>query len=129
MTETAVLQLSSFYVADGYNSSNGSARLNLGGERGIISSHTVHYISVALQELCQSRGGRPALPVPNTPNGLCGRKATLNLNLNSTNLKQNEAQSARAVSTHMLYTLYLHARQAKFIVGLCCCTCVTYFER
>ena len=31
------------------------------------------------QELCDSRGGRPGLPVPNSPYGLCGRKATLNL--------------------------------------------------
>ena len=29
------------------------------------------------QELCESRGGRPGLPVPNSPYGLCGRKATL----------------------------------------------------
>ena len=29
-------------------------------------------------ELCESRGGRPGLPVPNKPYGLCGRKATLN---------------------------------------------------
>ena len=28
------------------------------------------------QGLCKSRGGRPALPVPKGPNGLCGRKAT-----------------------------------------------------
>ena len=28
------------------------------------------------QELCESRGGRPVLPVPNSPFGLCGRKAT-----------------------------------------------------
>ena len=27
------------------------------------------------------RGGRPRLPVPNSPYGLCGREATLNLNL------------------------------------------------
>ena len=31
------------------------------------------------QELCESRGGRPGLPVPNGPYGLCGRKATWNL--------------------------------------------------
>ena len=30
------------------------------------------------QELCESRGARPELPVPNYPSGLCGRKATLN---------------------------------------------------
>ena len=29
---------------------------------------------------CESRGGRPGLPVPNSPYGLCERKATLNLN-------------------------------------------------
>ena len=30
------------------------------------------------QELCESRGGRPGLPVPNSPFGFCGRlKATL----------------------------------------------------
>ena len=28
------------------------------------------------QELCESRGGRPGLPVPNNPFGFCGRKAT-----------------------------------------------------
>ena len=33
------------------------------------------------QELCESRGGRPGLPAPNSPYGLCGRKATLNLNV------------------------------------------------
>ena len=31
------------------------------------------------QELCESRGGRPGLPVPNSPYGLCERKATLHL--------------------------------------------------
>ena len=32
------------------------------------------------QELCESRGGRTGLPVPNSSYGLCGRKATLNSN-------------------------------------------------
>ena len=32
------------------------------------------------QKVCESRGGRPGLPVPNSPYGLCGRKATLNPN-------------------------------------------------
>ena len=27
---------------------------------------------VRAQELCESRGGRPELPVPNSPHGLCG---------------------------------------------------------
>ena len=29
------------------------------------------------QERCQSEGGRPGVPVANSPYGLCGRKATL----------------------------------------------------
>ena len=33
------------------------------------------------QVLCESRGGRPGLPIPNSPYGLCGRKVTLNLNV------------------------------------------------
>ena len=33
------------------------------------------------QELCESRGGRPGLPVPKSPYGLCGRKATIILNV------------------------------------------------
>ena len=32
------------------------------------------------QETCESRGSRPGLPVSNSACGLCGRKATLNLN-------------------------------------------------
>ena len=36
--------------------------------------------SRCVKELCESRCGRPGRPVPNSPYGLCGRKATLNLN-------------------------------------------------
>ena len=48
--------------------------------------HHVYFVDVMqhrlnrARELCESRGGRPGLPVPNSPYGLCGRKATLNLN-------------------------------------------------
>ena len=35
------------------------------------------------QELWESRGGRPGLPIPDSPYGLCGRKATLNLLLSA----------------------------------------------
>ena len=34
--------------------------------------------SVRAQELCDCQGGHPGLPVPNSPYGLCGHKATLN---------------------------------------------------
>ena len=33
---------------------------------------------VRAQELCEGRGGRSGLPVPNKPHGFCGRKAILN---------------------------------------------------
>ena len=36
---------------------------------------------IRTQELCESRGGSPGLPVPNNLNGHYGRKATLNLNM------------------------------------------------
>ena len=39
-----------------------------------------HLKKLRAQELCESRGGRPGLPVPNSPYDLCGRKATLSLN-------------------------------------------------
>ena len=32
------------------------------------------------QELCESRGGRPGLPLANKSDGFCGRKATLKRN-------------------------------------------------
>ena len=31
--------------------------------------------------MCESGSGRPGLPVPNSPYGLCGRKATMNCSI------------------------------------------------
>ena len=39
------------------------------------------FLAIRAHELCESRGGRPGLPVPDSPYGLCEHKATLNLNL------------------------------------------------
>ena len=36
--------------------------------------------TLGAQELCESRSGRPGLPVPNSPHGFCGRQAALSLN-------------------------------------------------
>ena len=44
---------------------------------GETKSREVELDSLRVQELCESRDGRPELPVPNSPYGLCGRKATL----------------------------------------------------
>ena len=41
------------------------------------STQVCQKIGFRAQELCESRGGRPGFPVPNSPYGLCGREATL----------------------------------------------------
>ena len=47
------------------------------------------------QELCESRGGRPGFPVPGSPYGLCGRKATLNLNWSNRGQELCESRGGR----------------------------------
>ena len=46
----------------------------------VIKDWFKQLLSLRIQELRESRGGHPGLPVHNSPCGLCGRKATLNLN-------------------------------------------------
>ena len=50
----------------------------MGWVLGVVYKQARRSYSIRPQELCESRGGRPGLPVPNTPDGFCGRKATLN---------------------------------------------------
>ena len=46
--------------------------------RGVRRGREVRGVSKSeLGKLCESRGGRPGLPVPNKPCGFCGRKAAL----------------------------------------------------
>ena len=55
----------------------------------------VHYFVLRIvrsRELCESRGGRPGLPVPNIPYGLCGRKATLEKKKEKKKKKKNRNQ-------------------------------------
>ena len=56
------------------------------------------FFSHRAQELCESRGGRPGLAVPNSPYGLCGRKATLNLNLGQSVRAQELCESRGGIS-------------------------------
>ena len=44
----------------------------------IVRGHTGLRGLYRALKLCESRGGRPGLPVPNSPYGLCGLKASLN---------------------------------------------------
>ena len=39
----------------------------------LVHSNSATACGSTAQELCESRGGRPGLPVPNSPYGLCGR--------------------------------------------------------
>ena len=48
-----------------------------------VKQHLEEIAELRAQELCESRGGCPGLPVPNSLYGLCGCKATLNLNIAS----------------------------------------------
>ena len=57
-----------------------------------------HFFSTA-QELNESRGGRPGLPVPNSPYGLCGRKATLQQ-------KQHFFSAPTITAVHFLLLLF-----------------------
>ena len=55
-------------------------RRESGRERSVLwTLSTMFTLTFSAQELCESRGGRPGLPVPNSPYGLCGRKATFEL--------------------------------------------------
>ena len=45
-----------------------------------LTVHTVQNSQIGAQELCESGGGRPGFPVPNSPYSLCGREATMNSN-------------------------------------------------
>ena len=42
-----------------------------------VSVDVKQHLKKKAQELCESRGGRPGLPVPNSLYGLCRQKATL----------------------------------------------------
>ena len=49
------------------------------GEATDVRCKLLHTRSRLSPELCESQSGRPWLPVPSSPCGLCGRKETLNL--------------------------------------------------
>ena len=48
------------------------------------------------QEVCESRGGRPGLSVPNSPHGLFGRKTKLNLNRLNQSWLESHSENIRA---------------------------------
>ena len=67
-------------------------------------------MGIRAQEVCESRSGRPGLPVPNSLYGLYGRKATLNERRGSTK-KTNSRALTNLVLVYMC-------------VCVCVCVCV-----
>ena len=61
-------------------------------------------------ELCERRGGRPGLSVPNSPYGLCGRKATLNLTLHQVTFEVDCKMRTYLWWSLYVPCVYLHAR-------------------
>ena len=57
------------------------------------------------QDLCESRGGRPGLPVPNSPYGLCGHKATLKLTVRESDLRSCVKVEAAVLGSPSLIVL------------------------
>ena len=87
----------------------------------VNSWHTVPH-TLRAQELCESRGGRAGLPVPNKPYGLCGRHATPNLNVRQLkacthNLLNNHLFSQsdrRRYQGHLLSHCYSYIQAKRF---------------
>ena len=57
----------------------------------------------AQENLCESRGGRAGFPVPNKPDGFCGRKATL-----EEEEEEEEARSCVKVEVAVLGLSLIH---------------------
>ena len=53
------------------------------------------FYTTGANELCESRGGRPGLLVPNSLHGLCGRKPTLNSNQTHTRTHTHTEEEER----------------------------------
>ena len=64
---------------------------------------------IRTQEMCESRGGRPGLPIPNQ-DGLCGHKATLEEEKEDTNPRSGDVRKSRWTSwaPHSPYGLCGH---------------------
>ena len=78
-------------------------------------------LGVRAQELCESFGGRPGLPVRNRPYGLCRRKATLKLDLVQTawSHKIRNGDSPVSCVRDGFRTLYILYNARSFFVSFC----------
>ena len=83
-----------------------------------LTTNSAKKHSKRTQKLCDSRGGCPVLPVHNSLWGLCGRKATVNVNLNQTteahsplckesDTEKSQAQYRRGFSSPVGHMIFL----------------------
>jgi len=74
---------------------------------------------IRVQELCESGGGRPGPPVPNSPCGFCGRKATLNLKFRLCCKKSfiYEWASCNVISGHEVCRFVCRKSKVRKLVG------------
>ena len=63
------------------------------------------------QELCESGGGRPGLPVPNSPYGLCARKATVELERDE--IRMQSAWQLTAAAHPQVQSSFKHMKGSK----------------
>ena len=67
--------------------------------------HTLQSFYSGAQEVCESRDGRPGLPVASSLYGLCGRKATLSDEFRAQELCENRGGRARLPVANSPYSL------------------------
>ena len=68
--------------------------------------------------VCENRGGRPGLPAPSNPHGLCGRKATLNSNSTRVTYIHWYRHASETDEQHVYYGLSIIVRGRKQVRSL-----------
>ena len=74
--------------------------------------HNTLYMYFRAMGLCVSRGGRPGLPVPNSPYGLCGRQATLKYvySVHQVSRHSQLSTSLKLIITGRCVQMYTHVK-------------------
>ena len=84
---------------------------------GVVCSCVHKVCGLRAQELCESGGGRPGFLVTNSPYGLCGSKATLNLNSMWSGLRSGVAVLDSPVPTVPMVFVDVKRRLKKKVCG------------
>ena len=81
-----------------------------------VKHHVYLLIHLKAQELCENRGGRPGLPVPNKPCGFCGCEAVklshFSLPVSGTDLPLTASTTSLGTFFFILASYYLSTKQS-----------------